>query len=69
MLSEEQEMIWDCGSGAAFGDAAGDAVGAGFAFALECVLKIIIKTKTMIASGANATAENRVGAFIADSPQ
>jgi hypothetical protein len=69
MLSEEQEMIWPpCGSGA--GDALGDAAGAGFAFALECVLNTIIKTRTTIASGANAIMENRfAGSFMMTSPQ
>lgn len=47
------------------GDAA--AVGAGFAFALECVLNNIIKTRTTIASGAKAIAENRIaGSFMGD---
>ena len=68
MLSEEQEMIWPpCGSGdgEAFGAAAKG--GAGFAFALECVPNTIIKTRTTIASGANAIAENRVaGSFMGD---
>ena len=69
MLSEEQEMIWLCGSGeafgaAAFGDAPGDAAGAGLAFALECVLNTIMNTRRIIASGADAIAENRLGTFI-----
>src|SRR5580698_2158247 len=71
MLSEEQETIWPpCGSGlgAALGDAfsEADADGAGFALACERVLNTIIKTRTTIASGANAIAENRfAGSFIA----
>jgi hypothetical protein len=54
MLSDEQEMIWLCGSGAAFGDAAA----AGFAFGLEWAVNAIESTRTMTASGANATADN-----------
>ena len=63
-------MIWLCGSGAAFGDAAGNAAGdatavagAGSALALECALNTIENTSTMIASGANATADNRFTRF------
>ena len=75
MLSEEQETIWPpCGSGlgAALGDAfseadaEAEADGAGFALACERVLNTIIKTRTTMASGANAIAENRfAGSFIA----
>jgi hypothetical protein len=72
MLSEEQEMIWLCGSGAAFGDAAGagvpaEAAGAGAAFELERALNAIENTRTMIASGANATADNLYARFAAGS--
>jgi hypothetical protein len=77
MLSEEQEMIWLCGSGAAFGEAAAagdaaaaDAAGDGAAFELECALNAIENTSTMIASGANATADHRfmrfTGRFMVD---
>jgi len=64
-------MIWLCGSGVALADAAGaDATGAAggvaFAIALECVLNNIINTRTTIASGAIAIAENRLGIFMAD---
>jgi hypothetical protein len=74
MSSEEQEMIWSCGSGDALGDAAGtaaaDGAGAAGALELECALNATVKIRTMIASGANATAENRfAGSFIGDSPQ
>jgi hypothetical protein len=68
MLSEAQEIIWPpCGSGEAFGDAFAAGAAADVAFALERVLNIIMKTRTMIASGANAIAENRIaGSFIGD---
>ena len=59
MLSEEQEMIWLCGSGEAFGAAAA----AGDAFGLEFALNAIEKTRIMIAIGVNATAENRLAGF------
>lgn len=60
-------MIWLCGSGDAFGDAAdgaaADVAGAGAAFELECALNAIENTRTMIASGANVTADNRFTRF------
>lgn len=64
MLSEEQEMIWPpCGSGD--GDAFGDAAAA--AFGVEWALNAIESTRMMIASGANAIAENRLaGSFMGD---
>jgi hypothetical protein len=65
MLSEEHEMIWLCGLGDALGDAADAAAAA--AFGLECALNAIESTSTMMASGANATAEIRVAQiFMAD---